>query len=234
MGNDPDIVDISSEITADNSSQTGPDKVKSEPVTVFRTKKNRKWIIWLIILAVIAGIIAFAVIKVRNAAEKLKEAMESQPQEATITRMDITSSISTTGTIQSKDVRTLTSALSGVKIEEVNYKVGDMVEQHHQGGFPLLHEAFHHGHKVLIGNRSHHGHHTLVVAGGEFVELLYRHILEGGVILFHLGAQLVEQRRIQSVLQKHALDLRAAVEGLYHRAQSVDYLLFTLGFYHLL
>lgn len=129
MGNDPDIVDISSEITADNSSQTGPDKVKSEPVTVFRTKKNRKWIIWLIILAVIAGIIAFAVIKVRNAAEKLKEAMESQPQEATITRMDITSSISTTGTIQSKDVRTLTSALSGVKIEEVNYKVGDMVEQ---------------------------------------------------------------------------------------------------------
>ncbi|MBQ6129357.1 MAG: efflux RND transporter periplasmic adaptor subunit, partial [Lachnospiraceae bacterium] len=129
MGNDPDIVDISSEITADNPSQTGPEKAKTEPVTVFRTKKNRKWIKWMIILAVIAGLIVFVVIKVRNAAEKLKDAMEPTQQEATVTRMDITSSISTTGTIQSKDVRTLTSALSGVKIEEVNYKVGDMVEQ---------------------------------------------------------------------------------------------------------
>ena len=129
MGNDPDIVDISSEITADDPSQTGPEKAKTEPVTAFRTKKNRKWIKWMIILAVIAGLIVFVVIKVRNAAEKLKDAMEPTQQEATVTRMDITSSISTTGTIQSKDVRTLTSALSGVKIEEVNYKVGDMVEQ---------------------------------------------------------------------------------------------------------
>ncbi len=129
MGNDPDIVDISSEITADNPSQTGPEKAKTEPVTAFRSKKNRKWIKWMIILAVIAGLIVFVVIKVRNAAEKLKDAMEPTQQEATVTRMDITSSISTTGTIQSKDVRTLTSALSGVKIEEVNYKVGDKVEQ---------------------------------------------------------------------------------------------------------
>ncbi|MBR2529921.1 MAG: efflux RND transporter periplasmic adaptor subunit, partial [Lachnospiraceae bacterium] len=129
MGNDPDIVDISSEITADNPSQTGPEKAKTEPVTAFRTKKNRKWIKWMIILAVIAGLIVFVVIKVRNAAEKLKDAVEPTQQEATVTRMDITSSISTTGTIQSKDVRTLTSALSGVKIEEVNYKVGNMVEQ---------------------------------------------------------------------------------------------------------
>ena len=129
MGNDPDIVDISSEITADDPSQTGPEKAKTEPVTAFRTKKNRKWIKWMIIFAVIAGLIVFVVIRVRNAAEKLKDAMEPTQQEATVTRMDITSSISTTGTIQSKDVRTLTSALSGVKIEEVNYKVGDMVEQ---------------------------------------------------------------------------------------------------------
>lgn len=130
MGNDPDIVDISSEITAaDNSSSTGPDTGKSEPVRKYHTRKKKKWIKWVIILVIIAGIAVFAVIKVRETANKVKDAMSPTQQEDTIKRMDITSSISTTGTIQSKDVRTLTSPLAGVKIEKVNYKVGDMVNE---------------------------------------------------------------------------------------------------------
>ncbi len=139
MGNDfypdddgSDIVDISSEIK-DSSSSRKSSEIYGDDGTVsvktFRKKKG-KWIKWVVIAAVILGIAGFIVYKVIQAKNMVMDAMnQSSTTTAEITRMDISKAISTTGTIQSKDVRTLTSPLSGVKIDHVNYKVGDMVEE---------------------------------------------------------------------------------------------------------
>lgn len=116
---DSGLVDISDEIN----------KGSSDADRTFTVKKKKKWVKVLVIILIILGIVGYFVFKAVQTANKLKEAMEGTTQESEIQRMDISSTIATTGTIQSKDIRTLTSPLSGVKIDEVNYKVGDMVEE---------------------------------------------------------------------------------------------------------
>ncbi|MCR5301018.1 MAG: efflux RND transporter periplasmic adaptor subunit [Lachnospiraceae bacterium] len=120
---DADLVDISEEIKSDAKKDDPGDQ------RMFTVRKKKKWVKWLIIILIIIAVVAFVIIKSIQTANKLKEALAGSTQEEQIKRMDISSTIATTGTIQSKDVRTLTSPLSGVKIDEVNYKVGDMVSQ---------------------------------------------------------------------------------------------------------
>ncbi|MCR5591186.1 MAG: hypothetical protein K6F73_06580, partial [Lachnospiraceae bacterium] len=134
MGNDyypdddgSDIIDISSEIKDSSSSRKSSDIYGDDGTVSVKTfrKKKGKWIKWVVIAAVILGIAGFIVYKVIQAKNMVMDAMnQSSTTTAEITRMDISKAISTTGTIQSKDVRTLTSPLSGVKIDHVNYKVG--------------------------------------------------------------------------------------------------------------
>ena len=125
-----DIEDISEEIKEKPKKKTKTKETDSVSVQTFNRKKKNSWTKWVIIAAVIAGIVGFIIYRVVKASKQVAEALAAgTTQEAEITRMDITNSIATTGTIQSKDVRTLTSPLAGVKIEEVNYKVGDMVEE---------------------------------------------------------------------------------------------------------
>ena len=144
MGNDiekdEDIVDISDEIKdkapeESEEKKSEKKKKKKEPqqkevsVNEFRKAKKKGRTRLFIILIVIALIIGFIVYKVYEGKKKLEEMLENNKvQTARIERMDLSSTINTTGTIQSKDVRTITSPLSGVKIDEVNCKVGDMVQ----------------------------------------------------------------------------------------------------------
>ncbi|MBR6160227.1 MAG: hypothetical protein IKQ40_07985 [Lachnospiraceae bacterium] len=128
-----DIEDISSQILDNNTDRKAEDGATSSAddkssVEQFRKGKKKKWIKWLIIILIVLGIVGFLVYRTVSAGKELMNAMSDTTQEATVKRMDITKAISATGTIQSKDKRTLTSPLSGVKIDEVNYKVGDMVE----------------------------------------------------------------------------------------------------------
>ncbi len=122
-----DIEDISEEI------KKKPKKKKEKQdtsVKQFRQKKKGGWIKILVIVLIVAGIISFVVYKVIDTKNKIAEALsDTSTTTAEITRMDLSKGISTTGTIQSKDVRTITSPLSGVKIEKVNFKVGDIVQQ---------------------------------------------------------------------------------------------------------
>ncbi len=122
-----DIEDISEEI------KKKPKKKKEKQdtsVKQFRQKKKNGWIKWLVIILAAVGIISFVVYKVIDTKNKFAEALSgNDTTTAEITRMDLSKAISATGTIQSKDVRTITSPLSGVKIEKVHYKVGDMVQQ---------------------------------------------------------------------------------------------------------
>ena len=140
--NDNDIVDISDEIKDVNTPEEQEEKPvkkkvkakkkkeKEVSVNEFRKDKQKRLRKILIIGAVILAIIGFIVYKVMDAKKKLEEMMaQNKVQTAQIERRTISKAISTTGTIQSKDVRTLTSPLAGVKIDKVNYKVGDMVNE---------------------------------------------------------------------------------------------------------
>ena len=120
-----EIVDISEEI------KEKPKKKKEQrdtSVDQFRRKKRFGWVKWVVILLIVAGVGTFVVMRVIKAKNAIADAMnQSNTTTAEVTRMDISKAISTTGTIQSKDVRTITSKLSGVKIDKVHYEVGDMV-----------------------------------------------------------------------------------------------------------
>ena len=119
-----DIEDISSQIKEKPKKKTEDESVKQ-----FRRKKGG-WVKWLVLGLVIAAVVGFVVYKAIDAKKKLQEALASNDTTtAEVTRMDLSKAISATGTIQSKDVRTITSPLSGVKIDEVNVKVGDMVKE---------------------------------------------------------------------------------------------------------
>ena len=135
---DNDIVDISEEIKEKTPEETEGKKAKKKKekkpekevsINEFRKDKNKRKKKALIITGVILLIVGFITYKVIDTKKKLEEMLNNNNvQTAKIERRDISQAISTTGTIQSKDVRTLTSPLSGVKIDTVNYKVGDMVQ----------------------------------------------------------------------------------------------------------
>ena len=121
-----DIEDISEEIKKKPKKKSEDEDTS---VRQFRRKKSG-WVKWLVIGLIVAAVIGFIVYKVVDAKNKLADAMaNNNTTTAEITRMDLSKAISTTGTIQSKDVRTITSPLSGVKINRVHFKVGDMVQQ---------------------------------------------------------------------------------------------------------
>ena len=121
-----DIEDISEEIKKKPKKRS---ETEDSSVHQFRKKKHG-WVKWLVIGLTVAAIIGFIVYKVVDAKNKLSDMLnQDNTTTAEITRMDISKAISTTGTIQSKDVRTITSPLSGVKIDRVHFEVGDMVRQ---------------------------------------------------------------------------------------------------------
>lgn len=136
--NKSDAASESEEIEDKDLTEIKLDKVlptSSQPKNVVRqqkkklSKKTKKLIRVLVIIAVI---IAAIVIYVQYAAYKVfyeSDLFTTTTEEAVVERQNLMNTISTTGTIQSKDVRTITSALSGVTIDEVNCEVGDMVEE---------------------------------------------------------------------------------------------------------
>lgn len=110
----------------DSYAQIEADKIRNRKKA---SKKIKKTIRIVVILAIV--IFAFWILMQYLAYKGTKELSKYTSGTAydEVSRMDLAKTISTTGTIQSKDVRTITSALAGVTIEEVNYEVGDMVEE---------------------------------------------------------------------------------------------------------
>lgn len=89
-------------------------------------KKYRGLIIFLILLAI--GAVIFFMNKKKTEAQ---EAMQNATKQefALIERQDITDPISTTGTIKAKKTSTLYSALKDTKLTNVNFEVGDHVNE---------------------------------------------------------------------------------------------------------
>lgn len=119
-----------SKVKADADAESSKkDKKASNRNSAKAKKRMKKLRRWLIIIAIVAAALFLIVKYAQFSAKKILEGVSSVTTIDQVSKMDLASTISTTGTIQSKDVRTLTSALAGVTIEAVNYEVGDMVQE---------------------------------------------------------------------------------------------------------
>ncbi len=83
------------------------------------------------IILIIIAVILFFVYRNYKAKQELAQtmAMGSQIETTTIEKRDLTSSITTTGTVESQEMRTLSSAIKDTKITSVNVEVGDTVTE---------------------------------------------------------------------------------------------------------
>lgn len=87
-------------------------------------------------LTIVLLVIALIVLYVRHQAKVAAAAIEAEmnkPVTATVEKMDLTKSVSVTGTLTANETTTVTSTLggtgvTGVKVKKVNYQVGDYVE----------------------------------------------------------------------------------------------------------
>lgn len=90
-------------------------------------KKSVKWIIIAVLAIVVAtGVIVFA----KNRTGSSYAQTDSKRQRSiALQKMDLTKSISATGTIESGDSKTVSAQLDGIKIKKVNVSVGDEVKK---------------------------------------------------------------------------------------------------------
>ncbi|WP_294238064.1 efflux RND transporter periplasmic adaptor subunit [Pseudobutyrivibrio sp.] len=92
-------------------------------------KKHKKLFIILVIVLCVYGYFRH---NAKKAAEMLAE-QANQPVTATVENMDLTQSVSVTGKLTANNTKTITSTIgssgvTGVKVAQVNYEVGDYVE----------------------------------------------------------------------------------------------------------
>lgn len=89
-------------------------------------KKHKKAVIIIAIVAVVA-VLAIKIAKTVKDAANLMAGMQSSASTEKIEERDIVNSVSATGTIVAVENRTYSTSVTGVKVKEVNVKVGDTV-----------------------------------------------------------------------------------------------------------
>ena len=89
-------------------------------------KKHKKAVIILAVVAVVA-VLAIKIAKTVKDAQNLLAGMQSSASTEKIEERDIVNSVSATGTIVAVENRTYSTSVTGVKVKEVNVKVGDTV-----------------------------------------------------------------------------------------------------------
>lgn len=106
-------------------------KREKKQVDQYKQKRIRKRIRIFVILAILIGAGLFVYFKVLKPRSDAAKAMMNQVREQTdtIEKRDITDAITTTGTIEASEVRTLTSTAKDTTIETVMAKVGDTVNE---------------------------------------------------------------------------------------------------------
>lgn len=96
---------------------------------VFGYIKNHKILSVIIVLILIGTIIGVNIYQRIHAMQNVMNNNENRTMTTSLTKMDLTSSISVTGTIASADSRSISTTLNGTEIEEVNVSVGDYVNE---------------------------------------------------------------------------------------------------------
>ena len=91
-------------------------------------KKHKKLVIFLIILALIVALVLYIRAKAMEATQMLTE-MANAGETAQIEYRSLVDSLSATGTIVSTDSKDIVTNVSGVKVLNVNFEVGDTVHK---------------------------------------------------------------------------------------------------------
>lgn len=120
-------------LSADESQQEistkKENKVKKVFGRVFGYIKNHKILTIIVVLVLIAAIIGVNIYQRIHTMQNAMKNSENRMMTTSLTKMDLTSSISVTGTIASADSRSISTTLTGTEIEEVNVSVGDYVNE---------------------------------------------------------------------------------------------------------
>ena len=87
--------------------------------------KKHKLLFIILIIIIVALIVAAVQMQKKAAAQNV----EAPVMTTELTKMDLNKSVSVTGSLTAGDTASVTSTLNGVKITNVNYKVGDYVEK---------------------------------------------------------------------------------------------------------
>lgn len=104
-------------------------KIKKVFAKVFGYIKNHKILSMIIVLVLIGIIIGVNIYQKVHAIQNAVKNSEDKMMTTSLSKMDLTSSVSVTGTIASADSRSVSTTLTGTKIEEVSVSVGDYVNE---------------------------------------------------------------------------------------------------------
>ena len=93
-----------------------------------KLKKHKVWIVSGVLVILAAIVITIVVMNLRE--NQTSQGQETKRQSTiSLEKMDLTKSVSATGTIQSKESKTVSAEVNGVRITEVKKVVGDTVEK---------------------------------------------------------------------------------------------------------
>ncbi|MCR5222353.1 MAG: efflux RND transporter periplasmic adaptor subunit [Lachnospiraceae bacterium] len=115
----------------DESSSRPVRRREKKPSDPYRGKRIRRTIIWIVVILLLLGIGLFVYFKIVKPAKAAAEAIMNQSKETTdtIESRDIVHAISTTGTFEAGEVRTITSTAKDPVIDAVMADVGDHVNK---------------------------------------------------------------------------------------------------------
>ncbi len=105
--------------------QSAPAKEQKPEIKIPRPKKKRKWLRRLIVLAVIAALVIFAVVRIRGASRQFTSGLYLQD---TAARRDMTVSVSGTATVKPTDSYQVTALVTG-EVLEAPFEEGDTVQK---------------------------------------------------------------------------------------------------------
>ena len=94
-----------------------------------KLKKHRKKIVVIAVILLLAIAVVVIIGKVKNGQTKKGKQEIQKENTVSLEKMDLTKSISATGTIESKEFREVSANVNGVTINKVNVSVGDEVKK---------------------------------------------------------------------------------------------------------
>lgn len=94
-----------------------------------RKKRRQKTVIFILIGVLVLTVLFVVLSRIKSRKQGAQTMENSMISTAAVERMDLSNSVSVTGSIESVDFRTVTSELKGVKVSEVLVSVGEYVEE---------------------------------------------------------------------------------------------------------
>lgn len=94
-----------------------------------KMKKRKVLIIVIVIVLVVVGVATAIVMKNKKSQQKAKGTMTQKQSTISLGKMDLTTSISATGTIQSERSKMVSADVNGVEVTSVKVSVGDEVKK---------------------------------------------------------------------------------------------------------